>query len=411
MGDNASEPIWVADTPTTWPDPPPEMTVTTLATIESCPRRWALAAAHYPELWSGRGYPPRVQLNALSGTVAHLALEMVTRALVRAGCQSLQDPTALRVMKDLGGYTKVVNDCIDRAVALLASSPRGHHALEHATRLLRAQVPELRTRAQTMLCRLRLSPFQVRHTGVAAAKTRGPLTVGAFPELTLRAKHIRWKGKADLLILSERACEIIDFKTGAPDERHEFQIRVYALLWNRDAELNPAGRSTDRLVLAYRHGEVEVAPPSSSDLDDLEDQLSARTSAALTALAQDPPEAKPHPQLCLYCDVRHMCTAYWSSETQHLMRTALRDHHVADATLAITGIHGPSSWDGVVVISAVAQPGQRVLLRADRRSLSLVPRQIVRVLSAHVTAPVEEDDSESVLIFTLNAASEVFLVP
>lgn len=410
MGLNANAPIWNASAPTAWPDAPAEMTVTTLSGIESCPRRWALGAAHYPELWSGRGYPPRVQLGALSGTVVHLALEVITRALVKARCQSLHDPTALQVMKDLGGYTQVVNDCINRTLELLATSPRAQRVLEYATRSLRAQVPQLRTRTQAMLCRLRLHPTQVPDSRRAASKTLGPLSMGAFPELTLRAKHIGWKGKADLLVLSEHACEIFDFKTGAPDEYHEFQIRVYALLWSRDAELNPDRRCADRLVLAYGHGDVEVVPPREADLDELERHLIARSAAALAALAQEPPDAKPDPQECPYCDVRHMCTEYWSGKTQHLMGPVLGDRHLADATLSITGRHGPSSWDALIASSAIAKHGQRVLLRADGRSLLLVPRQIVRVLSAHVATTAEEDESECVLIFTLGAASEVFLV-
>jgi hypothetical protein len=45
----------------------------------------------------------------------------------------------------------------------------------------------------------------------------------------LRAKSIGWKGKADLLVLADDACEITDFKTGAADEAHKFQVRVYAM--------------------------------------------------------------------------------------------------------------------------------------------------------------------------------------
>ena len=407
---NSQALIWPSSVPAVWPDVPTEMTVTVLGAIESCPRRWALGAAHYPELWSGRGYPPRVQLNALSGTVVHLALEVITSAFINAGCQSPQDPTTLRVMKDLGGYTKVLNDCIDRTLELLAMSPRAQPVLEYATRSLRAQVPELRTRAQTMLCRRRLHPTQGGYAA-AISMNRAPLRMGAFPELTLRARHLGWKGKVDLLVLSEEGCEIIDFKTGAPGEHHEFQIRVYALLWSRDAELNPGRRSADRLVLSYGHGDVEVAPPSGDELDDLEGQLVARTAAALAAMAQRPPEAKPDPGQCPFCDVRHICTAYWSSETQRLVGMSSGDRHVADATVAITGPHGPSSWDGLVVSSAIAKQGQRVLLRADNRSLLFAPRQIARVLSAHFTATPAEVDSESVLILTLGASSEVYLVP
>ena len=67
---------WRVVTPTTWPAPPAEMSVSTHAEIDECPRRWALSAADYPDLWSGRGYPQKLQVAALAGSVVHLALEV-----------------------------------------------------------------------------------------------------------------------------------------------------------------------------------------------------------------------------------------------------------------------------------------------------------------------------------------------
>lgn len=409
MGSNKSASIWSVDGPASWPEAPAEMTVTTLGKVEACPRRWALSTAYYPELWSGRGYPPRVQLSSLSGSVVHLALEEITRALVRARCQSFQDPIALQVMKELGGYTKIVNDCIDRAIKRLASSPRAHHGLEFAARSLRAQVPEFRTRVQTMLCRVRLPWVQVRHAEGSVPTARGPLTTGAYPEIDLRAEQIGWKGKADLLVLSSEVCEIIDFKTGAPGEEHIFQIQVYALLWSRAAVLNPNRRRADRLILAYSSGDVEVAAPTDSELDDLERQLVARAAAARAAISQRPPEAKPSPEHCIYCDVRHLCTAYWATETQRLIGHAMSDRRVTDITIRITGRHGPSSWDAVVEGCPIVKRGQRLLLRADNRPLPLRTGQVVRLLSVYVSESSEED-LESVVIATMGAGSEVFSV-
>ena len=92
-----------------WPSPPDQMTVSTLLDIEACPRRWALSSADYPDLWSGRGYPARVHIGAVRGSVAHLVVETVMRDLVQAGCSSAQDGAAVQVMKARGGYTRVVS--------------------------------------------------------------------------------------------------------------------------------------------------------------------------------------------------------------------------------------------------------------------------------------------------------------
>ena len=408
MGLNANPSLWIADAPAAWPDAPAEMTVTTLREIESCSRRWALSAGHYPDLWNGRGYPPRVQLGALSGTVVHLALKVITSALVRAGCPSLRDPIVLQVMRDLGGYTKVVNDCIDRALSRLASSPRAQRVLEFAARSLRAKVPELRTRAQTMLCRVRLSRIPARHAERNAPRARGPLTMGAFPEIELRAEEIGWKGKADLLVLSSDACEITEFKTGAHDEGHEFQIQVYALLWSRDGELNPDGRCADRLLLAYGGGEIEVAAPTKSELDELEVRLRARRGAAHEAVSQHPPEARPDPQNCRYCDVRQLCDEYWTAETQLRMVQVGEDRRFGDVEVTVTGRHGPSSWDARVELSRDVPAGMPAVIRTSG-DLELRPGDRIRVLDAAVT--MDDEDQGQPVVITLSTLSEAYAVP
>src|SRR4051812_31816068 len=103
----------IAELPATWPDAPSEMTVTSLTEMELCPRRWALARAQYPNIWGGHGYPPHVSLSALTGTIVHRALETVTKGLNTAGCASVKDPSACNVLRNLGGYTAVINACID----------------------------------------------------------------------------------------------------------------------------------------------------------------------------------------------------------------------------------------------------------------------------------------------------------
>src|SRR5438128_6167766 len=124
MGTPETFTLRTAIPPARWPAPPPEMTVTTFGEIDACPRRWALCAADYPDLWGGRGYPSRIQIHALAGSVVHLALETITKHLIRVGCPSVEHPSATVALKELGGYTKVVHDCIDRVLERFAKNPR-----------------------------------------------------------------------------------------------------------------------------------------------------------------------------------------------------------------------------------------------------------------------------------------------
>jgi hypothetical protein len=236
---------------------------------------------------------------------------------------------------------------------------------------------------------------------------RRPLPAGAYSEIELRAIEICWKGKVDLLVLSPERCEISDFKTGAHDEGHRFQILVYALLWSRDRELNPDGPRADRLVLRYNAEDVEVAAPTNPELYDLESQLTARREAAVQAISQIPPEARPDAETCRYCAVRQLCSNYWTAGVQLRLveQTSSSDRRIADIEVTITGRHGPASWDAVVELPTVVRAGKLALLRTSG-NIEFRSGDRVRVLDATVTV----GSAEQLLLITLNTLSETYIV-
>lgn len=399
---------WRVVTPTKWPSPPAEMSVSTHAEIEECPRRWALSAAEYPELWSRRGYPPKLHVTALAGSVVHLALENITRQLAQAGVPSLSDPSAPQVLRELGGYTRVVEDCVERILNRYVDNPRASALMEYAQRTLRGQVPALRARLQSMLSRLRLPTGAAVPTVPSTSKSSGPpprlpLANGAYPEVEVRAKTIGWKGKVDLLVLDDDACEITDFKTGAADEAHEFQVRAYAVMWRLDDELNPSERLVDRLVLAYEAQDLDVAPPSASEVDHLGRELLARRQAAEAALGERPPSARPSPESCRYCGVRQLCDAYWAGAGQ----VVSGDGRFGDIELKITGRHGPTSWDAVVV-RAPHLPAKALALLRLQQPEEFKTGTRVRVLDGALARDPEDDAAPAVV--SMSAFSEAYRV-
>lgn len=180
-------------------------------------------------------------------------------------------------------------------------------------------------------------------------------------------------------------------------------MRVYALLWSLDEELNPARRPVDSLVLAYESGDVSVRPPNVEELATIEKELGERRATAEASLIARPPEARPGPENCRYCGVRQLCDKYWNAES--VPKAA--DERFGDVELKIQRRHGPSSWDAVVVLSSAASVGKPALLRTQQ-AMELEPGMRIRVLDAVVA--VDRKDEAQPVIVTLGMFSEMFAV-
>jgi hypothetical protein len=389
------------------------MSVSALRELEACPRRWALtwAWAGYPDLWDERGYPPKIHMAALSGTVVHLATEEITKSLVLAGCSSPQSAEAVAVVKQLGGYSVILTNCVDAVIASHRTNPRAAPLLEAASRKLKNLIPDMRAHVQALLGRVRL-----RHVSGAPSRSepspfpreRRPLGPGVYPELEVRAPSIGWRGRIDVLNLSETACEIVDFKTGVQQDDHASQVRMYAVIWNCDSELNPTARPADRLTLSYRSGEKTVEPVGQADFEPLRRELADRATRAREVAAVVPPEARPTADNCRYCGVRQLCEEYWKPDTQRAIGATLTDASpFIDVELVVRGRHGPASWDCSVTTSRLGRAGEAILLRTRSSDPDLRRDSRVRVLDAHTSPPTQDGEPS---IVTLGASSEMFVV-
>ena len=264
--------------PDTWPEPPHEMSVSSLRVIESCPRRWALSNASYPYLWQGSGYPPQTQRSWIMGSIVHLAIERVVRRLAQANCGSLSDPCAPGVIRELGGFTSIIRSCIKDTVASQAENPRQPDIAELQMSLERS-ISRMRVDVKSLLRTIPLVPATESQASACHRGSLGPLRPGTYAELQVHAPELHWRGIVDLLVLGPAgACEIRDFKTGAHSEDHQFQIRAYAVLWSADRQLNPSGSLATKLTISYPTGDVTVPAPSVEDVDAIKAELLERAT-------------------------------------------------------------------------------------------------------------------------------------
>lgn len=372
-----------------------------LKEVETCPRRYALSRADYPELWEQRGYPRLPIPAAIRGDVVHGALEIIVKALVKAGCVSTRSADAVAVLRELGGYTEVAEAVLVDQLARLEENPRlSRDRREQLTRALTDWVPEAREQIQTYLNRMELRPSDSSAAAGSGApsdpQARYPARTGDHPEMQLIADSLRLNGRIDLLSVNAHGAQITDFKTGAEDAAHHEQLRLYALLWDADSMVNPDGLAVTSLVAAYPDHDVAVSVPTVDELVHLRSDVATRIEAADTAVAGDPPAAIPG-EHCGMCSVRGLCDAYWTS----VPTTAdVADGAWYDLAGTVLREHGVKSF-----VLHEQTTGIEVLVRTPTPSYAVPMGSDIRILGARRVVDRDEDDA---LIATLSSFSEVF---
>ncbi|WP_429631174.1 PD-(D/E)XK nuclease family protein [Tunturiibacter psychrotolerans] len=140
---------------------------------------------------------------------------------------------------------------------------------------------------------------------------RRALSPGTHFEVNLRDADLMWKGRVDMLILSEEGCSISDIKTGQPDDSHQLQLQIYALLWSGDSDLNHRQTPVISLQVGYGAGVTTVEVPTRDESSVLRADLLMRTLQIRQELSLPIVPAKPCSANCGYCQVKLLCDDFW----------------------------------------------------------------------------------------------------
>jgi hypothetical protein len=336
-------------------------------------------------------------LPAVLGEIIHNCLDVILRKLYERGCSSIDDAAATEALRDLGGYSALVEREIAMQVDALQSNPRMTSRVGVFRTTLRTRLPEIRQRVQTMVARARLVPTSGVRVGRPESETRAPLREGTHPEVSLSVPGLHLAGRADLLTVTHEGCAITDYKTGSPSEHHAEQVRMYQLLWSRDSDRNPDEVPVTTLTLSYATHEASIDPLDPKQLTGLADDLARRVQAAEREVARRPPPARPVLEMCKLCSVRHLCEDYWASSA-----TGDDGRDFVDRQGTIAARNGPKSW----LLESHRPQRERILLRTTTEQPGFDVGEEVRLLD--VVFP--RDDDAEMPILTMTASSEVFVV-
>ncbi len=358
-----------------------------------------LSRSRYPDLWDRSGYPEVPSAAALFGDVVHDSLEVIVRALANHGCTSASGPEAIAVLKDLGGYSKVVKTMLAKRLTRLDGNPRlaagGRERLQDQ---LEHRIPEAREEVQHYLHRMTLTPREGAGSGSGGGSPRHARDVGSHPEATLQADDLRLWGRIDLLTVGVDRVDVTDYKTGAEDESHLDQLRFYAVLWDRDSVSNPGRTPLGTLGASYPSREVTIDAPDTAQLQGLVDALKTRVTSADRLVRSDEPSAQPG-DYCSFCSVRPLCNAYWSTSPDP---ASLKRGTWFDFEGTVVERNGIKSW----WLHDLSPTKNAMLLRTTSAYQVFEPGQRLRLLGLRR----DEDPDTDAVVAVLTQTSEVFVV-
>lgn len=398
--------LYRAIPPSVWPTAPTRWSNSTLAEIEECPRRWALEHASYSNLPGADLYPRKPALGTVTGQVVHASLEVIAGAFHDAVCGTASD--RVDVLRTLGGITNVVEIQIAKALAIQDANPRMQGRSAEMESLLTRQLPDLRQIVQLALSQVSaatgLDPVTEPRALENGTDQPGPLTMGFHSEVRLAPATYPWVGYADAMLLTDSACEILDYKTGSPSPHHAAQLRTYAWLWSCDRVLNPRARLATRLALIYPGRVEEVEAPSRTEIDQLQVELLARTQAAGDAFRMVPPPPRVSPETCRYCEVKQLCDAYWSEDGMARLRTS-PEPEIRSVGVQVVDKRGDGIWAVVVTSDPYLKPGTHAIATVGRQ-IGLHAGVRARLIDVRVA----KEPESGATVFHLGRGSEVFIL-
>lgn len=388
-----------------WPDTPLRWSYSSIKAIETCPRQWMLSRADYPDVWERHGYPTLPVIPAIFGNVVHGIVERLARELGAAGVTSPTSGDVVGILGSLGGWRAIVLDAIERELAVLSGNPRvSTERIDRLRQELIRRAADAADRVKVFLARGAFPTVAMRDVSGAGARStrdrttsRTPAAEGAHAELEVVAESLRLTGRVDLLVIEQHAVDVVDFKTGIKHDDHADQVRLYALLWYLDAEVNPTRRVATTLRVVYPTSEFAIAAPDHGELTSLELATAVRIREADTVTRTSPAMAYPSEENCGNCSVRHLCDAYWP--TVPPSASSMPTDQWFDFEGRIVRQNGAKSW----FAQTVSEPSVEVLIRTVEANVPFQIGRRVRLLGVRRST---DPDAPDRLVISMVGTSE-----
>jgi hypothetical protein len=173
-----------------------------------------------------------------------------------------------------------------------------------------------------------------------------------------------------------------------------------------DRVRNPRSRETRSLTLCYQSKTVPVPVPGKAELVQLRSEVAARVANCQADAAVH--QAKPSPNVCAMCEVRHLCDRFW------VQMPVTKEARTIDVQVKDLSRRSDTSWDGTADGHGAMPNGWPLLIRASDRfpvlHYAASTGDRIRMLGVRSVAPPAANLPRPATLSLLDF-SEVFIVP
>lgn len=163
----------------------------------------------------------------------------------------------------------------------------------------------------------------------------------------------------------------------------------------------------DTLRLRYSSETVEVSAPDETQLQALQHQVEERGEEVRALIDESPPPARPEQERCSRCDVRHLCDAYWTEETQsRLASDSAPDFADVELRLTYNTEPGTGIWHAQILSDGHLRRGEDAIFEVRKGTERFQNLDEIRILGAQV---LDESGRDRVALRETRY-SEVFLL-
>ena len=376
--------------------------------MTQCPKQWLLSNAFYPEIWTNRGYPERLNERTIMGIATHQALETVIKKIKEEKIDQ-DSKDYLNLLKKLGGLRNILQEEIKKV--LKQSKYQGNPRYLRVEKDLHARITKRYLEEYFIQLRTFLSKLNLPKVSDLVPPQKNNLKLkksqsSVMTEYYAKSKVMGWKGIIDLVIQNNRGATLIDFKTGKEKENHKDQLELYQLIWMTDEKVNQV--PIKELIVKYPDKEKYFKPLSDDQIEEKINQYQCEVEELKNIFSSDN-LAKPSKH-CNYCGVKQLCDDYWDS-----LKTTKeeRERRFGDFEILVLDTSDGQNKDSKILSSNIADTG--LIVKIFFQDVGDCFRQLfevnnkVRILNGYYYDNDEEGMAEDFSI-EIQKTTEVFLI-